>query len=313
MESICPGVYLIRPPIKCTFPYSNSLYIAAGRRILIDAGSGTTAYDGITEAVDEIWLSHYHFDHVNSLDSFTGTPIYCGQEESWAYCDQTRFMGALGYEIWDRLMGKPRESWFAEVFERPDDIPVRPGFREIPMAGYFQDQTEFSLGELTVTAIHTPGHTPGHHAFFLPEERILYSADIDLSPWGPWYSALISDFDDMVNSIQKVRRLQPRVIISSHRKQVFTENLDQLLVDHLKVPLTKEARILEFLDRPSTFLEIAEQDFIHVYPPKTEFQVFWNRMMLLKHLERLLKHAVISRSEDGVYRREKEGIALDPL
>lgn len=312
-ETIFPGIYLLRPSTKCTFPYSNSLYINGEQRILIDAGSGTRAYRDVIGAVDQILLSHYHFDHINCLDCFSGVPVQCGREETWAYNDQKRFMAALGYELWDDLMGEPRTDWFAEVFERQDDIPIIPGYRNIPMTGTFQDRTIFEIGGLSVQAVHTPGHTPGHYAFYFPEEELLFSADIDLSPWGPWYSALVSDFDAMVNSIQKVRQLKPKMIISSHRHQIFTENIDHLLAEHLRVPLTKEKRILEYLEQPRSFLDVAEQDFIHVYPPKTKFQVFWNRMMLLKHLERLLKHGAVIRTEAGLYLRERDSISLELL
>lgn len=302
MEIISQGVYMIRPSNKCLFPYSNSLYIAGDHRILIDAGAGSRAYrDWPCGPPDQIMLSHYHYDHNNCLDLFPGVPILAGAEERWAYEDEGRFMAALGYQRWEELMGAPRQGLFADVFERPEDVPVGPGFRPIEPARYFEDGEVFDLGNTRVMAIHTPGHTPGHYAFFLPEQGILYSGDIDLSLWGPWYSAEVSDFDAMVASINRLRLLKPRMIISSHRQQIFTENLDTLLVNYLKVPLEKEQRLLEFLEHPRTMDEIANQDFVHVYPPRSQFQVFWNRMMIRKHLDRLIRNGSVTQSPTGCY------------
>lgn len=303
MECIKPGIYLIRPQRKCLFPYSNSLYIKGETgSALIDAGAGMRSYGELESAPPGmILLTHFHFDHNNSLQLFPSSYLLTGREETWAYCDESAYVQALGYEQWETLMGTPRDGYFGDVFEPPDDIPVNVGYRPIHIDGSFVDGDRFDLGGVEIEAVHTPGHTPGHYAFFLPASGVLFSGDIDLAPWGPWYSAEVSDFDDMVNSIERLRRLKPQIIISSHRQQVFTENLDELLLGHLRAPLEKEQHILRYLQQPHTFLEIAGQEFVHVYPTRTPFQEFWNRMMLKKHLDRLVKHGAVRCLPSGHY------------
>jgi hydroxyacylglutathione hydrolase len=39
------------------------------------------------------------------------------------------------------------------------------------------DGQELTLGGLRIEVLHTPGHSPGHVAFHLPEERVLFSGD----------------------------------------------------------------------------------------------------------------------------------------
>jgi hydroxyacylglutathione hydrolase len=39
------------------------------------------------------------------------------------------------------------------------------------------DDQELTVGELRVKVLHTPGHSPGHVAFFLPKEGVLFSGD----------------------------------------------------------------------------------------------------------------------------------------
>ena len=39
------------------------------------------------------------------------------------------------------------------------------------------DNQELSIGRLRIKVLHTPGHSPGHIAFHLPGERLLFSGD----------------------------------------------------------------------------------------------------------------------------------------
>ncbi len=303
MQEIAPGIFLIEPPEKAVFPYSNSLYIDGSVKALIDAGSGRTAYAGImANKLDLLLLSHYHFDHTNGSEFFPDARIMCGREELWAYNDEQRYVESSGYSQWDQLMDVERSGIFARTFDQPDDIPTVPGFRPIEISGIFKDGDVFDFGNTSMQAIHTPGHTPGHYAFFFPDEKLLFSCDSDLSSWGPWYGAMVSDFGAIVNSIEKLIELHPRIIVTSHRRQIFTDNLEQRLHAFLDIPLKKEEQILDFLKQAHTLKEILRQDFVHLYPPRSSYQTFWNRLMVKKHLDRMVDNGSIRLDQSGFYR-----------
>ena len=68
--------------------------------------------------------------------------------------------------------------------------------------------------------MHTPGQTPGHVAYWLPEERVaitgdlLQDGDVAWVPFGgPWAAGAL---DTMIASIQRIAALDPVRTIPGH-------------------------------------------------------------------------------------------------
>jgi glyoxylase-like metal-dependent hydrolase (beta-lactamase superfamily II) len=59
------------------------------------------------------------------------------------------------------------------------DLHASPVHRE------FNDGEIIDFGHVKLQVVHTPGHTPGHCAFYEEKTGLLFSADIDLSGFGP--------------------------------------------------------------------------------------------------------------------------------
>lgn len=293
-------VQLIRPEGKAVFPYSNSLYIKGNPSVLIDAGSGSRAYSEIKDRVDIVLLTHNHFDHINGVSLFPKAAIWASRLEAPGYSDPAEFASYAGFQRWEELMGRPRTNSFAQVNTMPDDIPVRPGFQPIDLQGMLDDGIVFDTGQERIVAIHTPGHSHGHCSFWLEKSGILFSADIDLSPYGPWYGGEYSDFNQFEASVYRLIEMKPAILATSHRR-IFhkdKENIAGLLSNYLNIALQKERHILDYLKKPCTFMNIAEQEFLNTYPARTEYTRFWTRMMLLKHLQRLEGKGLIRRQGD---------------
>ena len=58
------------------YPCSNSVYVE-GAGVLIDAGADGAIYRELLAGpgVQEVWLSHWHEDHLTHLDLFAGLPL----------------------------------------------------------------------------------------------------------------------------------------------------------------------------------------------------------------------------------------------
>jgi glyoxylase-like metal-dependent hydrolase (beta-lactamase superfamily II) len=197
-------------------------------------------------------------------------------------------------------MGHPQND-AGEMFLRlPDDVPSDYGFQAIDLVGVFQDGDVFNLGETSLTAVHTPGHSPGHYAFFFPKESILFSADLDVSPRGPWYGFESCDLDEIIDSIYKLIALKPHVLVSSHRK-VLDSGVEDLLLDYLDIALTREEKIRDYLTVPRTINDIAAQNIINEWEQRNEYVLFWQKMMIYKHLKRLEKLDQVIKINDGKY------------
>lgn len=293
-------IKLVRPEVPAVFPYSNSLYIDDEVKTMIDAGSGGRAYADIPrEEIKLLLLTHHHFDHINGWEFFGNAKIMAGSEEKWAFQDEVKYRESTSNQRWLELMGKPRdEKW--ETMSLPDDIPSRPGFQKIDIAQYFEDGHLFDLGVTSMRAVHTPGHSPGHYAFFFPRERILFSADLDVSPRGPWYGDENSNLDDLIASINKLIALEPLILVSSHRR-VFTSGIEEAFRAYLDIVLQREAKILNYLTEPRKLDDIANQEFINEWDRSHQYVLFKYKIMILKHLDRLQRQGQVTKTDDNRY------------
>lgn len=299
-------IKVIRPEAKSMFPYSNSIYIEDKVPTCIDAGSGGRAYADLdVNNIELLLLSHNHFDHVNGISFFKNARIWAGQEEERSYRDSDFHLMFTGYLEWPRLMGDINRENLSKYIVLPADVPAKRGYQEVKLSGLIKDGDIFELGETRVTALHTPGHSPGHYAYYFEKEGILFSGDIDLAPGGPWYGGGLSDFDALLISVQKVIDINPRILVTSHRR-IFdckTDNIQELLRKYINISLQKEAQSLKYLSEPRTIDEIANQDFINDFKQKTPFDSFWTKMMIDKHMKRLIRLGQVKQIDSKYYQR----------
>ncbi|MEN6328414.1 MAG: MBL fold metallo-hydrolase [Syntrophomonas sp.] len=189
-----------------------------------------------------------------------------------------------------------------EVVPLPDDVPVKPGFRPIPIAGYFSDGQVIDLGSSKITAVHLPGHTIGHYGFWLEREGILFSADLDLSYQGPWYSCNTADIGSLLSSIEKIKKMEPQTIITSHRRQAQSSNLKEQLDLYGQVVIDRENRIYDLLVKPHTLEKLSEYGL--VFPAKRNiYEIFWEKQSIKKHLTHLLSLNLIREIDPGCYQK----------
>lgn len=297
---------MIRPEALSVFPYSNSLFIDDDIRVMIDAGAGGRAYEPIDpKSIDLLLITHNHFDHVNGISFFENAQVKVGQEEAAGYSSAEVYSDWAGFTRWEKLMGYAKEERFSTNVEMPEDVPIKPGFQNVELDGLIKDNDVFDLGTTKIHALHTPGHSHGHYAFYLEKEGILFSGDIDISPRGPWYGGEHSDFDALVNSVQRLIELNPRTLVTSHRR-LFDgkkEDITKLLKDYIGIALEREEMIYNYLSVPRTIQDISKQAFASESIEKTVHAEFWTKMMILRHLERLEKQGNIILVDQDTYVR----------
>lgn len=294
-------IWVVTPEVKPRYPYGNCMYIEDDIPTVIDLGAGARAFSSIDcSRVKLALISHFHFDHIHGDSLFPNSRLMAGYEEHLTYSDEQVYTSFHGYNLWESLMGSKREA-YGQVVPLPADVLARPGFRHMPLEGTFRDRDVINLGKISLTTLHLPGHTSGHYGFYLEKEGILFSADIDLVPAGPWYSSNTADVDDLMQSVEKIKLMAPRIIVPSHR-HIQTDNIAQQLNKYIQVVQDRNQKLYDLLKLPHSLDQLAE--FRMIFPNRQNlYELFWEKMTIRNHLRYLIKHSLVQELPDGLYQR----------
>jgi glyoxylase-like metal-dependent hydrolase (beta-lactamase superfamily II) len=127
--------------------------------------------------VSAILLTHAHDDHIRAVRDFQ------------ALVDAPVHLNPADLVLWERVY--------------PDTSPDQ----EI------SDGQRFEIAGTTLTALHTPGHSPGSTCFYLADEETLFSGDT-LFQGGPGATGRsFSDFDTIIDSIRHKLLVLPEATV----------------------------------------------------------------------------------------------------
>jgi glyoxylase-like metal-dependent hydrolase (beta-lactamase superfamily II) len=177
------------------------------------------------------------------------------------------------------------------------------GFRERKEIMEVEDGTVLDLGGVLLEFIHFPGHTPGLTGFRIPEFGLLFLADMELSPAGPWYHNQKASIQGIIDSVEKIRKIRADFHIPSHGREIFRGDIGLRLDRYLENMVSRERKILEALSSPKTLEELTSLSLISGFrlsPGQVWF--FFERNMIEKHLIRLLAQRKISKRGDKFQR-----------
>jgi glyoxylase-like metal-dependent hydrolase (beta-lactamase superfamily II) len=244
-------------------------------------------------------LSHRHFDHVHGDALFPNAKLYAGIEEKDVFDDFDLYQEYQGYDCWNEIMPGVKQEAYEKVIPLPDDVLAKPGYRLIKLVGTFHDRQIIDLGNYKLEALHLPGHTVGHYGFYLEQENILFSGDIDLARTGPWYSSNSADVGALIKSVQRIYDINPRLLVPSHRR-IQNENIREKLKRYIQVVLDRQDKIYELLKDPMTIDQIAEYGL--VFPGRKHiYEVFYEKMTIRNHLRHMVREGNVTECEPGIY------------
>src|ERR671919_1464118 len=142
-------------------PVAENCFVArvdgSDRALIVDPGDEAdrilAAVDELGVTVDAILVTHCHFDHIGAVAPVaeaTKAPVYCPEIEVPVLAD------IMSYVPW-------------------------PGFG--PYESYDADETvgggeRLALAGLEIEVLLTPGHSPGHVTYAIPDQGALFSGDV---------------------------------------------------------------------------------------------------------------------------------------
>jgi len=160
---------------------------------------------GLTsQSITAILLTHGHLDHAGNLawlKEWSGAKVYAHPEE------QRHVDGTYPYQGVAKWCGRLEALGRAVFRYRPAKIDefISDG-QELPFWGGLQ-------------VIHLPGHTAGHCGFYSAKHDLLFSSDLFASYFFNVHKPpefLNSVPAQLAESVEKIRRLNPRWIVPSH-------------------------------------------------------------------------------------------------
>lgn len=285
-------VWFIPGENRGKWPACHSVYIEdAG--ILIDPASNRDRLEELrhSSGVNEIWLSHWHEDHIAHLDLFDDLPLKISKQDAPMISDIELFLD--GY-----AMHKPqmREFWKGLLLDTFHYKPRTP-------TEFLEDGQIIQTDNVTVEVIHAPGHTAGHLSFFFREPAVLFMGDYDLTKFGPWYGDHESSIQQTISSVNKLREIPAKVWLTCHEEGVFEENPGDLWDQFLGVIETREKKLLDLLQKPRTMEDIINAWIVYRKPREPrELHAFGEQAIMGKHLEELIQQSIVA-CKDGEYFR----------
>ncbi len=98
------------------------------------------------------------------------------------------------------------------------------------------------VGNLNVTALHTPGHSADHLSFWLDDDRALFTGDLVLGRGSSMVTFPEGDVADYLRSLERLEALQPRMLFPGHWDPV-TDAMAKL-EEYRTHRLAREAQVL---------------------------------------------------------------------
>ena len=260
-----PGVWVLPvrtrtlPPASCT-----NVWMPGGRRfIVIDPGSGEPGENArllavigkrvaTGDAVHAIALTHHHRDHVSGVATIAS---------------------ALDVPVLAH----------AETLARIPALP--PGIATHSL----RDGDTIDLDGTTLRAMHTPGHAPGHIAFFDAARGVLFGGDLVSGLSAILVGFADGDMDAYLASLGTTAALDPKMVLPSHGPPLPGKALASTIAHREE----REAGIVAVLadGAPRDLATIAAA----AYAGGQDAPAFLRELQTRAHLERLVRQGRIAK------------------
>lgn len=278
------------------FTYCNCIFIDDDQKGIIDTGADVPSLEEIEPCqTDMILYTHHHYDHTRGHRLFTGAHTYIHADDAQALRDLSNFEHYNSIDRWGELM--PGIDYREAASQMGIEADQDPFWR---IDGHLTDGQILDFGNTRVEVLHTPGHSAGHCSFWFPDQEFLFTGDICLTKVGPWYGEVWASPDQMLESIDRLIALKPARVASCHIRRVRPDGVEMLQEFKQRI-YKRDERIYRYLQKkPANIDDIASQHLIYRIHP-TPFVLFWEKLMVIKHLERLLRAGMIQFDEQGNY------------
>lgn len=266
---------------RASFQGCSGLVVSDARRAIIDGNMGPEETPGFLEAErpDVCVVSHFHVDHSrwgHEASQVPGAVVHVPQAELRYLADMDHFVERCGLP--DEEMARAWRRWLTEGA----------GLRPVPEAKPLSPGDVLDLGATRMEVIDAKGHSPGHQAYWIEKEGILFCVDIGVDGFGPWYGWSDADLQEYVRSIWRLVELDARLLVTSHGG-LIDRDTREVLLGCLEVMRRRELLVAAALDEGLDADAITARG--HIYGDTSRFPFpldvayrIWEENMVREHV-----------------------------
>ncbi|MBW2262567.1 MAG: MBL fold metallo-hydrolase [Deltaproteobacteria bacterium] len=281
--SISDRLVYVLPPrsARASFLGCSGLVVRDARTAIIDGNMGPDETPAFLEAEkpDVCVVSHFHVDHsrwAHEAAQVPGVVLHVPRAELRYLADMDHFVERCGLP--DEDMARSWRTWLTQgagLRPVPDAVPLAPG-------------DVLDLGATRIDVVDAKGHSPGHQAYWIAKDRILFCVDIGVDGFGPWYGWRDADLLEYVRSIWRLVELDARLLVTSHGG-LIEKDVRTVLLGCLDVMRGRETVIAHDLDEGLDVETITARG--HIYgdtsrfpPPLDAAYRLWEENMVREHV-----------------------------
>jgi glyoxylase-like metal-dependent hydrolase (beta-lactamase superfamily II) len=115
------------------------------------------------------------------------------------------------------------------------------------------------VGALGLVALHTPGHAPDHLAYWMADDRVLFTGDLVLGRGSSMVTYPEGDVAAYLRSLERVAELRPRMLFPGHWDPVT--DAEAKIDEYREHRLARERQVVRELETggPGTARELTER------------------------------------------------------
>ncbi len=261
----------------------SGMIINDSAKVFFDAnfGRADTRALLLSEKPDFALISHYHLDHSwwgGLAGTFSHASLFVPSGEEVYLMD-------LGYFLeMTQGQGRPARLWAKFVSEEIQ-------YKAIDHFTPYDSSLDLELRGVRMTFVPAQGHSPGHMAVYFPDPKILFTSDLGLGPFGPWYGFKDCDITLYVDSLLRLKGMNPRLLLTSH-EGVIRKGIDAVFDRCIAAIFMREDLISKKLDKGLSRDEITADGVYFLKKEKArgplkDFLTMWDGVMFDHHLKKL--------------------------
>lgn len=262
------------------YPHCNCLWIEDELNCLVDVSPQKSDLDYLLkQRIDYIVNTHGHIDHYRYNHLFPDSRVMMHRADGTMVDSGRNYLDEFGFG--DYLNDPAVESFYLDAVQ----------FRPARIDMFIEEGQMISCGETVFETVHLPGHSAGHCGFMFHESGFLFTGDIDLSTFGPWYANMNCSLSELLRSIGRVLDLNPEYIVTGHGEGIVKDNYRERLAEYRDIIYQRQRRIVDLLYKGHNLLEdITKRYPVYIRPPRPEI-IFnlYEKVMVLVHLKYLVE------------------------